>query len=96
MEIPEPARSVLLSDIAYTFRNEVDEYTQIDFSNAMHIELLGVAVDNSISKVSYRQGRPINEPLDEFLIGLRDLYEAATGNKAFVAPRPVFLSLHHI
>jgi len=82
MEVPEPARAILLSDIAFVFRNDVDDYTQIDFSNARHVELLKVAVDNSISKVSNRQGRPVNEPLDEFFIGLKDLYEVATGKEA--------------
>jgi len=82
MEVPEPARAILLSDIAFVFRNDVDDYTQIDFSNARHVELLKVAVDNSISKVSNRQGRPVNEPLDEFFIDLKDLYEAATGKEA--------------
>jgi hypothetical protein len=82
MEIPEPARAILLADIAYIFRDEIDDYTQIDFSNARHVGLLSIAVDNGIFKVSNRQGRPVNEPLDEFFIGLRDLYEAATGKKA--------------
>jgi len=82
MEVPEPARAILLSDIAFVFRNDVDDYTQIDFSNARHVELLKVAVNNSISKVSNRQGRPVNEPLDEFFIDLKDLYEAATGKEA--------------
>ena len=49
--------------------------------NAKHVELLKVAVDSSIAKVANKQGRPVNEPLDEFFIGLRDLYEAATGKK---------------
>lgn len=82
MKIPEPARSVLLSDIAFIFRDEIDDYTQIDFSNARHVELLKVAVDSSISKVSVKQGRPVNEPLDEFFIGLKDLFENATGKPA--------------
>ena len=82
MKILEPTRSILLSDIAYTFRGEIEGYTQIDFGNDKHVALLQAAVDSSISKVSYRQGRPINEPLDEFFIGLRDLYEAATGKPA--------------
>lgn len=82
MEVPEPARTILLSDIAFVFRNDVDDYTQINFSNAKHVDLLKAAVDNSISKVSNRQGRPVNEPLDEFFIGLKDLYEAATGKSA--------------
>ena len=82
MEVPEPARAILLSDIAFVFRNDVDDYTQIDFSNAKHVKLLSIAVDNSISKVSNRQGRPVNEALDEFFIGLKNLYETATGKEA--------------
>ncbi len=82
MEIPEPARAILLSDIAYTFRDEIDDYTQIDFRNARHVELLGIAVDHSISKVSNKQGRPINEALDEFFIALRELFENVTGKTA--------------
>jgi len=82
MEVPEPARAILLTDIAYTFRDEIDDYTQIDFGNDKHMKLLKAAVDSSISKVAGKQGRPVNEPLDEFFIGLRDLYEAATGKEA--------------
>ena len=82
MEVPEPARAILLADIAYTFRDEIDDYTQIDFGNDKHMKLLKAAVDSSISKVADKQGRPVNEPLDEFFIGLRDLYEAATGRTA--------------
>ena len=61
MEIPEPARSILLSDIAYTFRDEIDDYTQIDFGNDKHVALLQVAVDSSISKVSVKQGRSVKK-----------------------------------
>lgn len=82
MEVPEPARAILLADIAYTFRDEIDDYTQINFGNDKHMQLLKAAVDSSISKVAGKQGRPVNEPLDEFFIGLRDLYEAATGQTA--------------
>jgi len=82
MEISEPARAILITDIAYTFRDEIDDYTQIDFGNPKHMKLLKAAVDSSISKVAGKQGRPINEPLDEFFVGLRDLYEAATGKEA--------------
>ena len=82
MEIPEPARSILLSDIAYTFRDEINDYTQIDFGNDKHVALLQAAVDSSISKVSNRQGRPTNEALDEFFIGLKTLFENATGKPA--------------
>jgi hypothetical protein len=78
MEVPEPARAILITDIAYTFRDEIDDYTQINFGNPKHMKLLKAAVDSSISKVAGKQGRPVNEPLDEFFIGLRDLYEAAT------------------
>ena len=82
LEVPEPARAMLIAGIAYTFRSEVGDYTQIDFGNTKHVELLKTAVDGSISKVTGKQGRPVNEPIDEFFIGLRDLYEAATGKKA--------------
>ena len=82
MEIPEPARAILLSDIANTFQSEIDDYTQIDFGNDRHVDLLKVAVDKSIAKTTNKQGRPVNETLDKFFIGLRDLYEEASGKKA--------------
>ena len=82
MNIPEPARAILLSDIAFTFRDELEDYTQINFGNARHAELLKVAVHSSISKIIDKQGRPVNEPLDKFFIGLRDLYEKVTGKEA--------------
>lgn len=82
MEIPEPARAILLSDIANTFQSEIDDYTQIDFGNDRHVELLKVAVDKSIAKTTNKQGRPVNETLDKFFIGLRNLYEEASGKKA--------------
>jgi hypothetical protein len=43
MEIIEPACAILIADTAYTFRNEIDDYTQIDFGNAKHIRLLQAA-----------------------------------------------------
>ena len=82
MDLPDPARTILLSDIAYTFRDEIDDYTQIDFGNAKHVKLLQAAVDISISKVTNKQGRPVNEALDEFFVGLKNLYESATGKYA--------------
>ena len=48
MEIPEPARAILLSVIAYKFHGEIDDYTQIDFGKTRHVELLKAAVDSSI------------------------------------------------
>jgi len=87
MKIPEPARAVLLSDIAYTLRGDIDDYTQIDFGNDKHMKLLKAAIDSSISKVVGKQGRPVNEPMDKLFIGLRDLYEASTGKKATAEAR---------
>jgi hypothetical protein len=57
LEVQEPARSLLLSDISFVFRNEIDNYTQIDFANTKHLELLRVSVNNSIRKVTNKQGR---------------------------------------
>ena len=82
MEISEPARAILIAGMANTFRDEIEDYTQIDFGNPKHMKLLKAAVYSSISKVTGKQGRPVNEPLDEFFVGLRDLYEAATGKNA--------------
>ena len=31
MDLPDPARTILLSDVASVFHNEIDDYTQIDF-----------------------------------------------------------------
>jgi hypothetical protein len=84
MDLPDPARTILLSDIAYTFRDEIDDYTQIDFGNAKHVKLLKAAVDSSIRKLTNKQGRPVNEALDEFFVGLKNLYESATGKPAIV------------
>ena len=82
MEVPAPARAILIADIAYTFRDEIDDYTQIDFGNPKHMKLLQAAVDGSIRKVTNKQGRPVNEALDEFFVGLKNLYETATGKPA--------------
>ena len=82
MEIPEPARALLLHGIALIFRNEIDDYTQIDFDNVRHVDLLTLAVANSIEKVTDKQGRPKNAVLDEFFVGLKKLYEVATGQPA--------------
>ena len=67
MEVPEPARAILIADIAYTFRDEIDEYTQIDFGNDKHVELLKAAVDRSISKVQ----RVGSGAVEQFLFGFR-------------------------
>lgn len=102
IDIPEPAQTILLSDIAFTFRDEIDDYNQIDFNNIRHVELLSFAVDRSISKVGNKRGRPVNGVLDEFFIGLRDLYEGAAGKKAVATahfnnqPKTDFEKLMHL
>ena len=99
MDLPDPARTILLSDVASIFHNEIDDYTQIDFGNDRHVELLKVAVDKSIAKTTNKQGRPVNETLDKFFIGLRDLYEEASGKKAIAEahysnePKAVFCAI---
>ena len=102
LEVQEPARSLLLSDISFVFRNEIDNYTQIDFGDTKHLELLQVSINNSIRKVTNRQGRPINEALDEFFNGLRTLYEEVTCQKAMASahfdgqPKTDFEKLMHL
>ena len=72
----------MLSSIAFIFRDEVDEWSQIDFGNEMHVEMLQVSVTSSLSKLTNPQGRPVNEALDVFFLGLRDLYQKTTGKEA--------------
>ena len=82
MNISQPAQSLLLSEIAYIFRDVIDDFTQIDFSSERHVDLLSVAIEASISKAGKPQGRPVNEAMDIFFLGLKNLYEKATGKQA--------------
>ena len=50
MDLPEDARAILLSSIAFIFRDEVDEWSQIDFGNETHVEMLQVSVASSLAK----------------------------------------------
>jgi len=82
MDLPEDARAILLSSIAFIFRDEVDEWSQIDFGNETHVEMLQTCVTSSLTKLTNPQGRPVNEALDVFFLGLRDLYQKTTGKEA--------------
>ena len=82
MDLPEDARAILLSSIAFIFRDEVDEWSQIDFGNETHVEMLEASVTSSLAKLTNPQGRPVNEALDVFFLGLRDLYQKTTGKEA--------------
>ena len=82
MDLPEDARAILLSSIAFVFRDEVDEWSQIDFGNEAHVEMLQASVASSLAKLTNPRGRPVNEALDVFFLGLRDLYQKATGKEA--------------
>ena len=82
MGLPEDARAILLSSIAFIFRDEVDEWSQIDFGNETHVEMLEASVASSLAKLTNPQGRPVNEALDVFFLGLRDLYQKTTGKEA--------------
>ena len=81
-QLPGPYRAILKSNIAYVFRDELNDYAEIDFKKPAHIILLQAAVDASIANVNEQQGRPVNEALATFFIGLRDLYEVSTGEPA--------------
>ena len=82
MDLPEDARAILLSSIAFIFRDEIDEWNQIDFGNETHVETLKASVASSLAKLTNPQGRPVNEALDVFFLGLRDLYQKTTGKEA--------------
>ena len=72
----------MLSSIAFIFRDEVDEWSQIDFGNETHVDMLQASVTSSLAKLTNPQGRPVNEALDVFFLGLRDLYQKTTGKEA--------------
>ena len=61
MDLPDDARVILLSSIAFIFRDEVDEWSQIDFGNETHVEMLQASVTSSLAKLTNPQGRPVNE-----------------------------------
>lgn len=82
MDLPDDARAILLSSIAFIFRDEIDEWSQIDFGNATHLEMLEASVTSSLAKLTNPQGRPVNEALDVFFLGLRDIYQRTTGKEA--------------
>ena len=52
MDLPEDARAILLSSIAFIFRDEVDEWSQIDFGNETHVEMLQASVTSSLAKLT--------------------------------------------
>ena len=81
MDLPEDARAILLSSISFIFRDEIDEWSQIDFGNETHVEMLQASVTSSLTKLTNPQGRPVNEALDVFFLGLRDLYQNTTGKE---------------
>ena len=82
MDLPDDARAILLSSIAFIFRDEVDEWSQIDFGNETHVAMLQASVTSSLAKLTNPQGRPVNVALDVFFLGLRDLYQKTTGKEA--------------
>ena len=88
MDLPEDLWAILLSSIAFIFRDEVDEGSQIDFGNEMHVEMLQASVTSSLAKLTNPQGRPVNEALDVFFPGLRDLYQKTTGKEATSIQEP--------
>ena len=48
----------------------------------MHVEMLEASVASSLTKLTYLHGRHVNEALDVFFLGLRDLYQKTTGKEA--------------
>ncbi len=82
MDLPDDARAILLSSIAFVFRDEVDEWSQIDFGNETHVAMLQASVTSSLANLTNPQGRPVNEALDVFFLGLRDLYQKTAGKEA--------------
>ena len=60
MDRPGDAQAILLRSIAFIFRDEVDEWSQIDFGKETHVEMLEASVASSLTKLTNPQGRPVN------------------------------------
>ena len=75
MGLPDDTWAILLSSIAFFFRDKVDVWSEIDFGNDRHAAMLEACVTSSLAKLTNPSGRPINEPFDVFFLWLRDLYE---------------------
>ena len=73
MDLPEDARAILLSSIAFIFGDEIDERSQIEFGNETHVEMLEASVASNLAKLTNPQGRPVNEALtiDNSITNLR-------------------------
>ena len=55
----------MLSSIAFIFRDEVDEWSQIDFGNETHVEMLEESVTSSLAKLTnpHRQPKSSHTPI---------------------------------
>ena len=73
------SRCWLRSSIAFIFRDEDDEWNQIDFGKETRVKMLEASVASSLAKLTKPPGRPVSEALDIFFLGLRGLYQKTTG-----------------
>ena len=78
MTLNKAARDLLLSKIAYIFKDAVDDWSEIDFNNEHHVRMLDQSLTLSLNALKNPQGRPCNKSLDKFFVKLRDLYTAVT------------------
>ena len=78
MALNKAARDLLLSKIAYIFRDTINDWSEINFNNKHHVRMLDQSLTLSLHALKNPQGRPCNKSLDKFFIKLRDLYTAVT------------------
>ena len=62
MDLPDDARAILVSSIAFIFRDEVGEWSQINFGNETHVEMLQASVTSSLAKFTNPSNPPIRRP----------------------------------
>ena len=73
-------QALLFSEVALLLRNDIDNWTQVDFNDCRHTDRLRDCINTSISKITNVQGRPIHADMDEYLISLSRLYQKVTGH----------------
>ena len=60
MDLPGDAKTILLSSIAFIFRDKVDDWSQIDLSNNAHVEMLETSVTSSFRQTN-QSSKPSNQ-----------------------------------
>jgi hypothetical protein len=74
------SEALLFSELALLFKNDLDNWAQIDFNDYQHVAHLSTGIDNAILKITNPKGRPLHTAIDNFFNDLGILYKNVTGH----------------